>query len=143
EMITKPGLVNLDFNDLKTIMKDGGVAMIGVGESESPGEERAKEALDEAINSPLLEVDISTATGVLIHVIGGPEMTVSEAQEIVEEVHKKVGDKARIIWGAAIDPDYEGKINVLIVATGVRSKQILGKITEEELKKRTGVDVIK
>jgi len=143
EMITKPGLVNLDFNDLKTIMKDGGVAMIGVGESESAGEDRAKEALDEAINSPLLEVDISTATGVLIHVIGGPEMTVSEAQQIVEEVHKRVGDKARIIWGAAIDPDYEGKINVLIVATGVRSKQILGKITEEEIKKRQGVDIIK
>ncbi|MGC8860709.1 MAG: cell division protein FtsZ [Thermoplasmata archaeon] len=143
EMITKPGLVNLDFNDLKTIMKDGGVAMIGVGESESAGDERAKEALEEAINSPLLEVDISTATGVLIHVVGGPEMTVSEAQEIVEEVHKRVGDKARIIWGAAIDPEYEGKINVMIVATGVKSKQILGKITEEELRKKQGVDVIR
>lgn len=143
EMITKPGLVNLDFNDLKTIMKDGGVAMIGVGESESPGDERAQEALNDAINSPLLEVDISSATGVLVHVIGGPEMTVSEAQTIVEEVHKRVGDKARIIWGAAIDPDFEGKINVMIVATGVKSKQIMGKITEEELRERHGVDVIK
>jgi len=143
EMITKPGLVNLDFNDLRTIMKDGGVAMIGVGESESPGDERAQEALNDAINSPLLEVDISSATGVLVHVIGGPEMTVSEAQTIVEEVHKRVGDKARIIWGAAIDPDFEGKINVMIVATGVKSKQIMGKITEEELRERHGVDVIK
>ncbi|MGC8564910.1 MAG: cell division protein FtsZ [Thermoplasmata archaeon] len=143
EMITKPGLVNLDFNDLRTIMKDGGVAMIGVGESESPGDERAQEALNDAINSPLLEVDISSATGVLVHVIGGPEMTVSEAQTIVEEVHKRVGDKARIIWGAAIDPDFEGKINVMIVATGVKSKQIMGKITEQELRERHGVDVIK
>ncbi|MDP8011498.1 MAG: cell division protein FtsZ [Thermoplasmata archaeon] len=143
EMITKPGLVNLDFNDLKTIMKDGGVAMIGVGESESAGDERAQEALEDAVNSPLLEVDISSATGVLVHVIGGPEMTVSEAQTIVEEVHKRVGDKARIIWGAAIDPEFEGKINVMIVATGVKSKQIMGKITEQELKERHGVDVIK
>ncbi len=143
EMITKPGLVNLDFNDLRTIMKDGGVAMIGVGESESPGEERVQEALNDAINSPLLEVDISTATGVLIHIIGGPEMTVSEAQGVVEEIHKRVGDKARIIWGAAIDPEYEGKVNIMIVATGVKSKQILGKITEEELRAAKGVDVIK
>ncbi|MGC8497207.1 MAG: cell division protein FtsZ [Thermoplasmata archaeon] len=143
ELITRPGLVNLDFNDLKTIMKSGGVAMIGVGESDSPGDERAKEALEDAINSPLLEVDISTALGILVHVTGGPEMTISEAQQIVENVHARVGDKARIIWGAAINPDFEGKISVMIVATGVKSKQIFGKMTESELKAAYGVDIVK
>ncbi|MGC8992354.1 MAG: cell division protein FtsZ [Thermoplasmata archaeon] len=141
EMITKPGIVNLDFNDLRTIMKEGGVAMIGVGESSSAGDAKAREALETAINSPLLEVDISTATGVLIHVIGGPEMSVSEAQLIVSEIHKKVGDKARIIWGAAVDPEYEGKINVMIVATGVKSNQIMGKISPEDINK--SIDKIK
>ncbi len=142
EMITKPGLVNLDFNDLKTVMKGGGVAMIGLGESEGTGEERALEALEDAINSPLLEVDISTATGVLVNVVGSPDMTISEAERAVEELHKKVAKNARIIWGCAIDPTYDRRISVLVVATGVKSKQILGKLTEEELKAQYGVDVI-
>ncbi len=142
EMITKPGLVNLDYNDLKTIMKSGGVAMIGLGESEAPGDERIIEALENAINSPLLEVDISTANGVLVNVIGGPDMTVSEAERAVEEIQKKVSNNARIIWGATIDPNYEGKISVLIVATGVKSKQILGKRSLDELRREYGVDVI-
>jgi len=143
EMITKPGLVNLDFNDLKTIMKGGGVAMIGLGEAEGAGEERALEALEDAINSPLLEVDISTATGVLVNVVGSPDMTISEAERAVEELHTKVAKNARIIWGCAIDPTYDRKISVLVVATGVRSKQILGKVSEEELKAQYGVDIIK
>src|SRR3989475_746043 len=71
EIITKPGLVNLDFNDVKTIMKGGGVAMIGLGESQAVGDNRAVEAIEEAINSPLLEGDVSTAHGVLINVTGG------------------------------------------------------------------------
>ncbi|MCD6370694.1 MAG: cell division protein FtsZ [Thermoplasmata archaeon] len=143
EMITKPGLVNLDFNDLKTVMKGGGVAMIGLGESEGTGEERALEALEDAINSPLLEVDISTATGVLVNVVGSPDMTISEAERAVEELHKKVAKNARIIWGCAIDPTYDRRISVLVVATGVKSKQIHGKLTEEELKAQYGVDVIR
>jgi len=143
EMITKPGLVNLDFNDLKTIMKGGGVAMIGLGESEEAGEERALEALEDAINSPLLEVDISTATGLLVNVVGGPDMTISEAERAVEELHKKVAKNARIIWGCAIDPTYDRRISVLVVATGVKSKQILGRLSEEELKAQYGVDVIR
>ncbi len=143
EMITKPGLVNLDFNDLKTVMKGGGVAMIGLGESEGAGDERALEALEDAINSPLLEVDISSATGVLVNVVGSPDMTISEAERAVEELHKKVAKNARIIWGCAIDPTYDRRISVLVVATGVKSKQIHGKLTEEELKAQYGVDVIR
>ncbi len=143
EMITKPGLVNLDFNDLKTIMKGGGVAMIGLGESEGTGEDRVMEAIEEAINSPLLQVDISSATGILVNVVGGPDMTISEAEKAVEELHKKVEKSSKIIWGCAVEPTYDRRISVLVVATGVKSKQIMGKVTAEELKEQYGVDVIR
>ena len=102
EMITKPGLVNLDFADLKTVMKRGGVAMIGLGEAE--GENKAVNAVVEALNSPLLEVDISQATGALVNVTGGEDMTISEAERVVEEIYSRVDPNARIIWGTTIDP---------------------------------------
>lgn len=124
EIVTRPGLVNLDFNDLKTIMKSGGVAMIGMGSAE--GENRAFNAVNEAINSPLLEVDISNSTGALVNVTGGPDMSVKEAEGIVEEVNKRINRNARIIWGAAVDPSIEGQIKVMVVITGVQSKQIFG-----------------
>lgn len=124
EIITKPGLVNLDFNDLKTIMKGGGVAMIGLGEAE--GDSRAIEAVNEALSSPLLEVDISDATGALVNVTGGNDMTVSEAEAVAEEVHSRISQNARIIWGATIDPSIDNRLRVMIVVTGVKSKQILG-----------------
>jgi len=125
EIVTKPGLVNLDFNDLKTIMKGGGVAMIGLGESDS--EERATESIEEAINSPLIDVDISNATGALINVTGGSDMTVSEAEKVAEEVQARINPNARIIWGASIDPSLEKTIRVMLVIVGVKSKQILGR----------------
>ncbi len=124
EVITKPVLVNLDFNDLKTIMKGGGVAMIGLGEGE--GEERANDAVNEAINSPLIDVDISGANGALVNVVGGNDMTVSEAEKVAEMIQTKISPSARIIWGAAIDPTLEKKMRVMVVLTGVKSKHILG-----------------
>lgn len=141
EIITKPGLVNLDFNDLKTIMKGGGVAMIGIGESE--GDKKAEEAVNEAIHSPLLDVDISGATGAMVSVTGGSDMTVTEAQRVVEIVGSKINPNARIIWGAAVDPALERKMRVLIVVTGVRSKQILGPGAAADQKKVSGVDFLK
>jgi cell division protein FtsZ len=124
EIITKPGLVNLDFNDIRTIMRSGGVAMIGLGEASD--EDRATEAINMAINSPLLDVDVSDATGALVNVTGGPDMTVTDAQKVVEEVHGRINPSARIIWGAAIDPALERTIRVMLVIVGVKSKQILG-----------------
>jgi len=124
EIITKPGLVNLDFNDIRTIMRSGGVAMIGLGEASE--EDRATEAINQAINSPLLDVDISDATGALVNVTGGPDMTVTDAQKVVEEVHGRINPNARIIWGAGIDPALERTIRVMLVIVGVKSKQILG-----------------
>ena len=142
ETITKPGLVNLDFNDLRTIMKGSGVAMIGLGEADA--DNRAEEAVNEALNSPLLEVDISDATGALINVTGGNDMTVTEAQKVVEEVHNRINPNARIIWGAAIDPSLEHMIRVMVVITGVKSKQILGQAqVAKEKSKSLGIDFIK
>ena len=143
EIITKPGLVNLDFNDVKTIMKGGGVAMIGLGESQAVGDNRAVEAIEEAINSPLLEVDVSTAHGVLINVTGGNDMTISEAERVAEVVQSKVSPTARIIWGATVDPSLEHTLRVMLVATGVKSKQIVGRRDPSEERARVGVDVIR
>jgi len=143
ELITKPGLVNLDFNDVKTIMKGAGVAMIGLGESDAHAEDRALEAIEEALNSPLLEVDISNASGVLVNVIGGPDMTIADAQRVAEEVQKRVSPSARIIWGAAVEPSLEHRIRVMVIVAGVQSKQILGRSTNFARLREADVDFIK
>jgi cell division protein FtsZ len=140
EVVTKPGLVNLDFNDFKTIMRGGGVAMIGLGEGEE--EERALEAVNEAIDSPLIDVDISDATGALVNVTGGPDMSVAEAEQVAEIVQNRISSNARIIWGAAIDPELEGRIRVMIVITGVKSAQMFAR-QEVRKGKDIGVDLIR
>jgi len=141
EIITKVGLVNLDFADLKTIMKGGGVAMIGLGESDS--ENRSEEAVEEAINSPLLEVDITDASGALINVVGGEDMTVTEAEKVANIVNSRINPQARIIWGAQIDPTLDHTIRVMLVVTGVKSKQILGQSTGRQRATGFGVDFIR
>jgi cell division protein FtsZ len=140
EMITMPGLVNLDFADLRTIMKRGGVAMIGLGEAE--GENKAVNAVIEALNSPLLEVDISEATGALVNVIGGEDMTISEAERVVEEVYSRVDPNARIIWGTTIDPSLKRTIRAMLVITGVKSKQIFGPIQRPQGNQEYGIDFV-
>ena len=140
EMITMPGLVNLDFADLKTVMKRGGVAMIGLGEAE--GENKAVNAVVEALNSPLLEVDISEATGALVNVTGGEDMTISEAERVVEEIYSRVDPNARIIWGTTVDPALKRNIRAMLVITGVKSKQILGPSQRSFENKEYGIDFV-
>ncbi len=140
EMITMPGLVNLDFADLKTVMKRGGVAMIGLGEAE--GENKAITAVSEALNSPLLEVDISDATGALVNVTGGDDMTISEAEKVVEEIYGKIDQNARIIWGTTIDPNLSKTIRAMLVITGVKSKQILGPAQRNMENQEFGIDIV-
>lgn len=140
EMITMPGLVNLDFADLKTVMKRGGVAMIGLGEAE--GENKAVNAVVEALNSPLLEVDISEATGALVNVTGGEDMTISEAERVVEEIYSRVDPNARIIWGTTVDPNLKRNIRAMLVITGVKSKQILGPAQKSFENKEFGIDFV-
>ena len=126
EMVTKVGLVNLDFADLKTIMKGGGVAVIGIGESDE-GHEKSVRAVEEAINSPLLEYDISSATGALICVTGGEDMTVTEAENVADYINERINQNASIIWGAYVDPELKGAVRVMLVLVGVTSEQISGK----------------
>ena len=140
EMITKPGLVNLDFADLKTIMKRGGVAMIGLGEAE--GENKAVNAVIEALNSPLIEVDISEATGALVNVTGGEDMTISEAERVVQEIYSRIDPNARIIWGTTVDPNLKRNIRAMLVITGVKSKQILGPARRSYENKEFGIDFV-
>jgi len=140
EMITKPGIVNLDFADLKTVMRRGGVAMIGLGEAE--GENKAVNAVVEALNSPLLEVDISEATGALVNVTGGEDMTISEAERVVEEIYSRVDPNARIIWGTTVDAELKRSIRAMLVITGVKSKQILGPSQRSFENKEFGIDFV-
>jgi cell division protein FtsZ len=126
EIITKPGLVNLDYADIQTVMNEGGVAFVGIGEANKDCEDRVKEAVHEALSSPMLgEIDLKGAKGVLIRVVGGSDMTVGEAQMAAEIVNKAVSDRARIIWGCSIDPELEGTIKILLIVTGAKSKYML------------------
>jgi cell division protein FtsZ len=146
ELITKPGLINLDFADVRAVMEGGGVAMIGLGESDT--ENRAAEAIDKAVNSPLLSVDITGAKGALVNVVGGEDMSLSEAEQVVEVVSQRLDPRANIIWGAQVEDGLKGILKVLLVVTGVRSKQIIGaselvsKGEERDLKKELGIDFL-
>ncbi len=142
ELITKPGLVNLDFADVRVIMQKSGVAMIGLGEAE--GENKAVESVQKALRSPLLDVDVSGATGALVNVVGGPDMTIAEAESVVNELYTRVDSKARLIWGAAVEPELENVIRTMIVVTGVKSPQILGKDTKGNISTaKYGIDFVK
>ena len=135
EIITKPGLVNIDYADIKTIMSDGGVAMIGIGESEDSSD-RVTDAVKDAINSPLIEADIREAKGALVRIVGDPNMSVSEAQKAAEIIQKNISPNARLIWGASIDPELQNMVKVLVILTGVKSPYILdGKSSLQEMKK--------
>ena len=124
ELITKPGLVNLDFAHVRTVMEKGGVAMIGLGESDS--ESKAQDSVKSALRSPLLDVDISGANSALVNVTGGNDMAIEEAEGVVEEIYDRIDPDARIIWGTSIDEELEGTMRTMIVVTGVESPQIYG-----------------
>jgi len=124
ELITKPGLVNLDFADVRTVMEKGGVAMIGLGESDS--ESKAQDSVKSALRSPLLDVDISGANSALVNVTGGNDMSIEEAEGVVEEIYDRIDPDARIIWGTSIDEELDGSMRTMIVVTGVDSPQIYG-----------------
>ncbi|MBP5784202.1 MAG: cell division protein FtsZ, partial [Methanobrevibacter sp.] len=120
ELITKPGLISLDFADISSIMKGSGMAMIGMGESESG--DRAIESVHEALSSPLLDIDISNAKGALINISGSSDLTLQEAEKIVQIVGDRLDPEANIIWGAQIDEDLQNMIRTTIVVSGVKSQ---------------------
>tara|TARA_Y100000310_G_scaffold339190_1_gene431121 strand:+ start:3224 stop:4237 length:1014 start_codon:yes stop_codon:yes gene_type:complete len=130
ETIAVPSLVNLDFADVKAIMSNGGVASIGVGSSDTNN--KVEEAVNGALSNPLLEVDYRGATGALIHVEGGPDMTLDDISKAGEKVTETLDDDANVIWGARINEDLKGKITIMTIITGVKSPWIVGKQEESE-----------
>lgn len=124
ETIAVPSLVNLDFADVKAIMTNGGVSSVGVGSSDTTN--RVEEAVKGALENPLLDINYKGATGALIHVIGGPDMTLEEINRAGEMVTEQMDDDANVIWGARVSEDMKGRITVMTIITGVHSPWILG-----------------
>jgi cell division protein FtsZ len=116
DLITIPGLVNLDFADVRTIMVDAGSALMGIGEAE--GESRAAEAAKTAVSSPLLEASVAGATGILLNITGGPDLGLFEVNEAAEVVTGASDLNANVIFGAVIDESLGGKVRVTVIATG-------------------------
>ncbi|MCL4400498.1 MAG: cell division protein FtsZ [Candidatus Parvarchaeota archaeon] len=141
ELITKPGLINVDFADVKRIMANGGIALIGSGESDAK-DKKLETVVEKILNNPLIDVDVSTAKGMLIDVSGGPSLTLEEANKVVDLINQKLPDDINIIWGAHIFPDLKNTMKVLAIITGVTSRQITGKsiAEEKELKDKKEVE---
>lgn len=146
ELVTKPGLVNLDFADIRAVMGEGGIAMIGMGQSDS--ENRSKEAVQKALSNPLLDVDIDGGTGALVNVSGGTGLTLSEAQDVVNTVSEQLDPSAKVIWGAQVREELEDTLRAMIIVTSVSSPQIFGpKQTHreeytKEIEKELGIEFV-
>jgi cell division protein FtsZ len=141
EIVTKPGLVNIDYADVKTIMSGGGIAMIGIGESNGMGQDRVESAVKNAIYSPLVESDVTEATGAIIRVVGGEQMTLAEAEGAIRMVQQSINKNARIIWGASVEPSMGDRIKVLAVLAGVKSPYMLsGEGRNSRAMKKLGMD---
>jgi len=144
ELVTTNGLVNLDFADIKAVMTNGGVSLIGMGESDTA--DRAIEAVEKAIDNPLLDVDISNATGALVNVFGGPDMSLDEYKLIIETIGNKLNPEAKLIGGAQISEDLDKSIRVLLIVTGVKSAQITGgsdsteSLKHKEIEEELGIE---
>jgi cell division protein FtsZ len=118
DLITMPGLINLDFADVRTIMKDAGSALMGIGFS-SNGENRAREAAERALRSPLIDTEVSGARGILLSIAGGDDLTLFEVNEAAEVVRQAATDDTNIIFGATVDERLAGQVWVTVVATGL------------------------
>ncbi|WMW25264.1 cell division protein FtsZ [Methanolobus sediminis] len=124
ETITQPSLINIDYADIRAIMGCGGVAVMLVGESKN--QDKSDDVVRAALNHPLLDVDYRGATGSLVHITGGPDLSLKEAEEIAASLTYELSASANVIWGARITPEYEGRVRVMAIMTGVQSAQILG-----------------
>lgn len=151
ETISLPSLINLDYADVKSIMSSGGVALVGLGEAGRPAGahrenennsifaggrsedgnkkklNRVDEAVRNALNSPLLDIDYEGATGALIHIVGGEDLTLEEANRVGDMITSKMDPNAQVIWGARISRRMSGLLRVMLILTGVRSPQLLGR----------------
>ena len=128
ETIAVPSLVNLDFADVKAIMTNGGVAAIGVGASDTNN--KVEEAVKGALSNPLLDISYAGATGALIHVSGGPDLTLEEISRVGDLVTESLDEDANVIWGARVSEDMKGRLTVMTIITGVKSPWIIGKVEQ-------------
>jgi len=138
ELITKPGLINVDLADFRAVVEGGGVAALLFGESDS--DNRAIEAVEDALSNPLLDVDISGGKAAIINITCGPDFSLEEMEQVVETVVGALDQDANVLWGARIDESLKGLVQVLIVVVGVRSKTIeaviKGELPKEEAPKK-------
>jgi len=125
EIIAVPSLVNLDYADVKAIMSNGGVSVIGIGESNT--DQRVHEAVKRALSNPLLDVSYEGASGALIHISGGEDLTLDDVSRVGEIVTESLDADAQVIWGARVSPEMNGKLRVMTIITGVSSPYVLGK----------------
>ncbi len=142
EVVTVPGLINLDFADIKSVMKDAGPAWMSVGKA--GGQSRAAEAAKAAMASPLLDVSISGATGVLFNITGGPSLTLFECNEAAQVVGQAVDPDANIIFGVVFDPKMDSEVRITVIATGFAKTPGGGVRSAEELRRliRGGTDAL-
>ncbi len=147
ETIAIPSLVNLDYADVRAIMANGDVSVIGIGESDT--ESRVEEATRRALTNPLLDVSYEGATGALIHVCGGDDLTLDEVNKIGEIITETLDTDANVIWGARIDPKMSGRLRVMTIVTGVNSPYILGRSDKKQVSKQAvqiaddlGIDMV-
>lgn len=147
EIIAVPSLVNLDYADVKAIMSNGDVSVIGIGESDS--EHRVEESVKRALSNPLLDVSYDGATGALIHISGGEDLTLDEVSRAGELVTESVDADANVIWGARIDETMRGRMRVMSIITGVNSPYILGKSAKKgpskeslRVSRELGIDLV-
>jgi len=140
ETITEPSLINIDYADVRAIMSKGGVAVMLVGESKQ--QNKSESVVRECLSNPMLDVDYRGATGALIHITGGSDLTLQDAEEIATSLTYELDPHADVIWGARVRNDMEGKVRVMAIMTGVQSGKILGNrvsyksVLEEDARKK-------
>ena len=117
DLITVHGLINLDFADVRTVMQDGGNALMGIGFS--TGENRAKEAAERALKSPLIDTELTGARGILLSIAGGDDLSLIEVNEAAEVIRQAATDDTQIIFGATVDESLTGQVWVTVIATGL------------------------
>jgi cell division protein FtsZ len=139
ETITEPSLINIDYADVRAIMSKGGVAVMLVGESKQ--QNKAESVVRECLSNPMLDIDYRGATGSLIHITGGSDLTLTDAEDVATSLTYELDPHADVIWGARVRNEMEGKIRVLAIMTGVQTGKILGnrvsykQVLEEEVRK--------
>ncbi|MEM5815051.1 MAG: cell division protein FtsZ [Candidatus Aenigmatarchaeota archaeon] len=143
DVVNRPGLINVDFADLKTILKEGKFGVIGIGESDS--EKRAIEAAQKAVSHPLLKIDIKNGKAALIDIISDPSLTVKESQKVIETISSHLSEDSKIIWGVQLDKNLNGKIKVICVITGLEKPEYFKIKTlkkKKEIESYLGVEIV-